>query len=180
MYSTTVNYENRSLSIYNALTPVAMGSTWLKGTITIEIFAVTRQRLIQTGSTNYTTFDFETSHGLYWCTHNRGSILQNLSKSEHTGLHTDDITNGDIWKVHNDYWQKEEIKQGFKKTYTVHFPTLKHGKMWRNYDWNSSSNYGYLIPGAQSVDSVLDSTKTNGNNINNNTEYLSQDARRRT
>jgi len=28
MYSTTVNYENRSLAIYNALTPVSIGSTW--------------------------------------------------------------------------------------------------------------------------------------------------------
>ena len=64
---------------------VVIGDTWLYGTITIEVYACTRQRLIQTGSTNTHTYDFETSQGLYFCTSDRTAIPLPLQNEKDTG-----------------------------------------------------------------------------------------------
>jgi hypothetical protein len=44
---------------------MSTGTTFIESELTIEIFAVTRQRLLQQGLTNTTTYDFETSQNLY-------------------------------------------------------------------------------------------------------------------
>ena len=67
---------NNSIRKYAALASTVIGEEWVKGTITVEVFNVTRNRLIQTGSTNYMTYDFETSQNLIWCEANRAIIWQ--------------------------------------------------------------------------------------------------------
>jgi len=53
-----------TLKFYN-LHNVTSGTTFLYSRLTVEVYAVTRQRLLQQGSTNTITYDFETSEHLY-------------------------------------------------------------------------------------------------------------------
>ena len=42
---------NNSVKKYAALASTIIGEEWIKGTITVEVYSVTRNRLIQTGTT---------------------------------------------------------------------------------------------------------------------------------
>lgn len=164
---------NTSFQKFTAINQQALGATWLKGTVTVEVFSVTRERLIQTGSTNYKTYDFETSQGLYWVTHSRGVLLQKLASEKDTKMSQDDITNADIWHTNLDHWEKECIPQNFKKTYTIHMPRIGRGKVYRTTDYTDPKNWPYLLPGAQNTTKVLNKDSTKGCRILNNTENLS-------
>lgn len=50
-----------SLKIFKQLIPISWACDWLSGEIDIEVYNVTRNRLIQTASTTTETYDFETS-----------------------------------------------------------------------------------------------------------------------
>jgi hypothetical protein len=53
-----------TLNFYN-LHNVTSGTTFLYSLLTVEVYAVTRQRLLQIGSTNTITYGFETAEHLY-------------------------------------------------------------------------------------------------------------------
>jgi len=163
---------NGSISKYAALAPVIIGEEWLKGTITLELYAVTRERLIQTGSTNYKTFDFETSQNLIWATNNRSIDSQELRNESYTWLHQGTTELTEIWHTAYDHLTKEEIPQHHKKTHTIHFPRLHHGKLYRQRDFSSKDNYNFLIPGAQGVTKVLTKDGKNGIQLYDQQENL--------
>jgi hypothetical protein len=176
MYDPDDNQWNASILKYNHITPSVLGDTWLKGTITIEVFGCTRQRLIQTGSTNTHTYDFETSQGLYFCTSTRAAIPLPLTKHTETGpFKVDTLPINYIWGDNWDHWKKELIPQGYKKTYTVTFPRLPYDHMWRPRDWSSKDNYNYLIPGAQGITKTLDKDKKIGQQTYNNMTFIQEE-----
>ena len=67
MFNSDFQKYNTSIEKFKNIAVLSIGTEWIKGTITVEVFNVTRNRLIQTGSTNYMTYDFKTSQNLIWC-----------------------------------------------------------------------------------------------------------------
>lgn len=60
--------------IYDTLTKLASASTgieFLHGEIDIDLMSICRQRLLQQGTTNVQTYDFETSQNLLIGTYDR-------------------------------------------------------------------------------------------------------------
>ena len=120
------------------------------GPITIEVISCTRKRLIQTGTTNTHTYDFETSQGLYFCTSKRAAIPLPLASEKDTGPYkVDSLPIEYVWGADWDHWDREIIPQGYKKTYKIHFPRLQHNKFWRSANWSDKVNWFYMVPGAQ-------------------------------
>ena len=119
------------------------------------------------------TYDFETSQNLIWCEANRAILKHPLHSELHTNLFRGAETNADIWNHNNFHWTTEQIPQQYKKTHTIHFPRLGHGKVYRHRDWTSKDNYNFLIPGAQGITKITDKSGTNGVNISDQQENLS-------
>lgn len=147
---------NGSITKYQQLNAMSWGVEWIKGEIQIEVFAVTRQRLIQTGSTNYLTYDFETGQNLFFATADRQAeayeITQYAANCNQIGNIRTNQTS--LFSSAEDNYTKEEIPMKFRKTYTVHFPKLTHENIHMPTDITNSNNYRFLIPGAQGTSLV--------------------------
>lgn len=64
---------------------ISYGVSWIKGEIEIEVYSVCRQRLLQGGSTNYNTYDFETSQNLIIGTFDRTPVTYEIKNWTWTG-----------------------------------------------------------------------------------------------
>lgn len=78
--------NNQTISIAKKLHDISIAIDNLYGTIKFEIFAVTRNRLIQTGQTNGYTYDFETFQNLIFGTLIIEPYNFTFSKSEDLGF----------------------------------------------------------------------------------------------
>ena len=114
--------NNNCFGKFKYLGQLSLGMEWIKGTITVEVFNITRNRLIQTGSTNYMTYDFETSQNLIWAVGDRCIVSQKLESEEHTNIHTSSEDNKYIWNHDNMHFTIEQIPQQHKKHTHNTFP----------------------------------------------------------
>lgn len=154
--------QNRSN--YDGLAGISWGMQVHKGEIEIEVYGVTRERLLEGGSTNYKTYDFETSQNLFLTTFDRApeqykydykAISQGrmpFDQPRWTGTPFDSL---------QDYYTREEIPQRAKKSIDVNFERLHHNNIWRVQksnelytqakDGTSTISALYLIPGPQEM-----------------------------
>lgn len=167
--------DNQSIQTMKLLNKMAWGVEWLEGTIETEVYTVTRERLIQQGTTNYKTFDFETSQNLFFASADRQLEKINITNINQLNPNTQHTNNTQIFDPDNDTYTKQEIPQRMKHTYHVQFPHLNHNNIYRPVDISDVANVAYLIPGAQGQ--IQQSTAT-GNNwtINNQTQLLQEKA----
>lgn len=166
---------NSSILKYTKIGPLCVGIEWLKGTtsITVECFNVTRNRLIQTGSTNYNTCDFKISQNLIWAV-NHCIKAQKLESEKDTNMYWGADSNDEMWHDKHDFWTKEQIPQQHKKTHTIHFPRLSHGKLYRYKDFSHKDNFKFLIPGAQGITKWGNKDLSNATGIADNSELINR------
>lgn len=169
---------------FDGLAGISWGMEVHKGEIEIEVYGVTRERLLEGGSTNYKTYDFETSQNLFLTTFDRSPQLYNYDgKAIQQGRMPFDQPRwtGTPFDSLQDYYTREEIPQRAKKTIDIHFKRLHHNNVWRPVQSNqlfSQATQGnntitsmYLIPGPQNIMPVI----TNGTEtVGNNSELITQ------
>lgn len=150
MWDQTDIGANQSINIMKALNPVAMGVTWIKGEITFEVYAVTRQRLL-TGTTSQTTWDFETSQNMFIADADREPENFNLGSVAATGPLAQQTTQTQLFNPNNDRYTKYELPQRNEYTREIDFQKLHNNYMWRPMDISNVANFRYLIPMAEGV-----------------------------
>ncbi|XP_075214056.1 uncharacterized protein LOC142320244 [Lycorma delicatula] len=145
MWCDTEIANNQTINLYNELNKLAWGVTWVKGEIKLEIYNVLRQRLLQGGSTNYTTYEFEGSQNLVIGTYDRCPLELTTTKKEDVGptyhLKSED---NKLYSETLDIITKEEIEQRKEYKKTIHFPTLTHNYCYKP---NKIDKWDTLIPG---------------------------------
>lgn len=152
--------QNRK--VYDGLCDIAWGMQFHKGEIEIEVYAVTRERLLEGGSTNYKTYDFETSQNLFLTTYDRSPQVAILNGAQwfNGKLQYENIRhNDDPFNPDQDYYTREEIPQRTKKTIDIHFTNLHHNNIWKvikstdtlqvSKNNNQTTVVATLIPGPQ-------------------------------
>ena len=118
---------------YDALAGMALGQIWKGGTITLEVYAVTRQRLLQGGQTNYLTYDFETSQNLFLTKFDRLGSEYVYPQVGAEGYVTFDAVraNNDAFSPRIDGATREEIPQRERKQIHIKFQHPHHNYLWK-------------------------------------------------
>lgn len=142
--------NNQSVQIAKALNNVCWGVTWMEGEITTEVYTVTRERLIQQGSTNYKTYDFETSQNLFMGLVDREQVTVTLTSAKQlapNAYHSTIIKS--LFDDQNDRITKIEIPQRMMHTFKVKFSQPPHNYTFQPVDLSDVNNISYHIPGPQ-------------------------------
>jgi hypothetical protein len=118
--------EQKTQSIWNAkYIDTSTGVEFLESTLAIEVYAVTRQRILQTGNTNVETFDMETSEGLHITLADREAttlFVRDLRYCGPTGENT-------LWSAgYHSY--EDSYTHHHKWSRTFPWPRLQHGYIW--------------------------------------------------
>lgn len=141
-----LNYSVQKMINLNAM---SFGMRILRAKIVIEVFAVTRQRLIVTGSTNYNTFDFEQGQNLFIAWADRTAETYQVSTPaalDETVMVTGQTT---LFGANNDNITKMELPTRERWEHTWDLDVLHHNYLWAP---NNLDSVYTLIPGAQGVD----------------------------
>lgn len=142
--------SNNTINIMKALNSVSVGVTWIKGEITFEVYAVTRQRLL-TGTTNQTTWDFETSQNMFIADADREPENFNLATEAATGPLAQQTTQTLLFNANNDRYTKYELPQRNQYTREYDFQQLRNNYMWKPTDISAAANFRRLIPMSEGV-----------------------------
>lgn len=142
--------SNNTINIMKALNKVALGVTWIKGEITFEVYAVTRQRLL-TGTTNQTTWDFETSQNMIIADADREPENFGLASAAATGPLAQQTKKTQLFNKNNDRYTKYELPQRNQYTREIDFQKLTNNYMWKPTDINEEENFRRLIPMSEGV-----------------------------
>jgi hypothetical protein len=148
--------KSRNLQNAAALRNISTGTTFLHSELTLEVYAITRLRLLQQGTTNVTTYDFETSENLYMLLADRdleryelvnvgscGPLAQQIPMS--TGFN----------RVQDSYTKIVQIPHKMKWSHTFSWPRLHHGYMWRiPTNLEDENAFNVLMPSAQGEENV--------------------------
>jgi len=139
---------NQTINNMIALNTISYGVRFLKAKLCIEVYAVTRKRLIQTGATSYYTDDFEQGQNLFigWADRKAESIpITTPADLDETKL---TVANTTLFDANNDNITKEEVPTREKWCHTWDFDVLNHNYLWEP---NNLDSQWTLIPGAQAV-----------------------------
>lgn len=129
-----------NVKTYNRLCDISWGCTFHGARIAIEVYAVTRERLLQGGATNYKTYDFETSQNLFLSTNARQRDTfyypidagdANENRVPFNAVRKDGTNT--TWSLTSDLWDREEIPQREIKIITKRFEQPKHGYVYPTY-----------------------------------------------
>ncbi|ADV74759.1 capsid protein [Mosquito densovirus BR/07] len=150
MWDQTDIESNNTINIMKALNSVSVGVTWIKGEITFEVYAVTRQRLL-TGTTNQTTWDFETSQNMFIADADREPENFNLATAAATGPLAQQTTQTLLFNANNDRYTKYELPQRNQYTREYDFQQLTNNYMWKPTDISDAANFRRLIPMSEGV-----------------------------
>lgn len=150
MWDQTDIGSNNTINIMKALNSVSVGVTWIKGEITFEVYAVTRQRLL-TGTTNQTTWDFETSQNMFIADADREPENYNLATAAATGPLAQQTTQTLLFNANNDRYTKYELPQRNQYTREYDFQQLTNNYMWKPTDISAAANFRRLIPMSEGV-----------------------------
>lgn len=145
---------------WDALCDISWSASYHGARIAIEVMAITRQRLLQGGSTNYKTYDFETSQNLMLGKWNREATTYQYPLKESTDAKTafNEIrTDASPFNYSYDHVTREEIPQRKIKFIHVEFNEPNHNYYHNTYKTNGmisktgTSTAVVLIPGPQGV-----------------------------
>lgn len=116
--------------IWDLLCQASWGMSLHGARIAIEVYAVTRERLLQGGATNYKTYDFETSQNLFL---SRGDRLQchyyyptNVPTRSRVPFNAIRWAEHGTFSLNFDHFTREEIPQRETKIINIKFPKLNH------------------------------------------------------
>lgn len=125
------------------------------------MFAVTRQRLLQQGSTNTTTYNFETSENLYILLADRDLEAYTLTDIQSCGPLAAHIPISTGFNSMEDSYTKiAEIPHKMMWSKKFPWPRLHHGYMWRlPIDIQNPDSFNVLMPGAQGEINVNDNNR---------------------
>ncbi|QZA76130.1 capsid protein [Aedes aegypti densovirus] len=157
MWDQTDIGSNNTINIMKALNNVSVGVTWIKGEITFEVYAVTRQRLL-TGTTNQTTWDFETSQNMFIADADREPENFKLASAAATGPLAQQTTQTKLFNANNDRYTKYELPQRNQYTREYDFQQLTNNYMWKPTDISAEANFRRLIPMAEGVYTTTSAT----------------------
>lgn len=130
--------DQRNWKIFCDIGRSCRGFELHRGKIFVEVWSITRQRLLQGGTTNYNTFDFETSQNLIISRADRRFLnwqypadspgVTNVIKPRMASIRLDfDKT----FDERIDYaFTREELPQRHLKVIDVNFPPLRHNYIW--------------------------------------------------
>jgi hypothetical protein len=150
IWDTEANTQN---IIARDINEQATGVEFIDSTLTIEVYAVTRQRLLQTGATNVQTFDMETSEGLHITITDRDVEPMILKDIHSCGPLASNTYWAAGYHAHEDSYTKLAIiPHHYKWSRTFPWPRPGHGYLWelpRTFD--ARDTYTTLMPGAQGL-----------------------------
>lgn len=124
---------SRNRQNYDQLAGMAMGQIWKGGRITLEVYAVTRQRLLQGGQTNYLTYDFETSQNLFlgkWDRVGGEYVYPQIGAEGYVPFDAVRAEN-DAFNPRIDGVTREEIPQRERKQINIKFQHPHHNYLWK-------------------------------------------------
>lgn len=119
---------------FDGLVNISLGVQYHSAEIEIEVYGVTRERLLEGGSTNYKTYDFETSQNLFVTTMDRsGETFEYKGTDKAAGRMPFDKCRwfGSPFNADTDIYTREEIPQRIKKIIKIPIQSLNHNYMWR-------------------------------------------------
>lgn len=154
-YSTKANF-----SIYTSLGTNAWGMTWNTGKIIMDLISCTRQRLLQTGTTNTLTWDFETSQNMIIAECDRTPLLYQINipdNNDHVNYAPNKTTTKDstYWSDNMDLTTITELPQRMRYEKIINFSKPGHGNA---YEFASpvanAAQRRSLIPGRTQINSI--------------------------
>jgi hypothetical protein len=152
------SYDTQNIQNAVSIFHVSAGPTFVESELTIEVFGVTRKRLLQQGTTNTITYDFETGQNLYILLADRDMetyILIDNTSCWPLATHTQDRTG--FHATENSYTKLAEIPEKMTWTRTFPWPQLRHQYIWEfPHPFNTPAAYTTLMPGAQGMIQVSD------------------------
>lgn len=140
------NDNNMTVTYANKLAEISTGIEFLHGEIDIDVYTICRQRLLQQGSTNVNTYDFETSQNLLVGTYTRTQEVftyKTVKELNPTKLRHKDQIEKDIITA-----KIEEIPQRHKWHREIPFEKLDHNKIYKIPDFKAEN---ITIPGPTDV-----------------------------
>jgi hypothetical protein len=143
--------SNNNIKTTNGLLAISTGITQLQSTLTVEVFAVPRQRLLQQGTTNTTTYEFETSQNLFVVLADRTSETFTITAIGDTGPNTLRTNLSETFNnIEDDMTKIAEIPQKNCWEHTWTWPTLDHGYLWKHpSSFATTTEISVLMPGCQ-------------------------------
>lgn len=145
--------SNKTLHIGKTLNEISVGVDLLYGTIKFEVFAVTRNRLLQTGQTSGYTYELETSQNLIFATLDKDPFIYSFNGPKDLGFHS--FSGIDLWPDVNDSISKIEIRQKEAYTHIVNFPKLNHNYHWTTPDmFDRTKSYLLCIPSNNNIKEI--------------------------
>nr|QTE04068.1 MAG: VP [Phylloscopus proregulus Brevihamaparvovirus] len=162
-YATKQNY-----AIWNALEGQAWGMDWNHGSIKIDVISCTRQRLLQTGTTNTLTWDFETSQNLIIAECTRTPLVYNVAVADLSGqqfnINTCKTRDSTYWNDGMDMTDVTEVPQRMRWEKHINFAKLGHGNVWEPIQAAVTNNTkNKMIPGRTQFASAGGTVTTRGN-----------------
>lgn len=139
------NYATKQhYAIWNAFAEQAWGMNWKYGDIKLDVIACTRQRLLQTGSTNTLTWDFETSQNLIVAECTRTPLIYNIASSGNSGqqynINVTTTALSTYWNQGMDMTDITEVPQRMRYHKRINFAKLGHGNLWTPIEAQVSNN----------------------------------------
>jgi len=140
---------------------IAPGTTFLYSNLTVEVYAVTGQRLLQQGSTNTVTYDFETSEHLYVLEADRDLESYPISNVASCGPTAIQIPKSYGFKHGAESYTKiAQIPQKMRWIRTFPWPRLGHGYTWRmTRRIDDTKSFTILMEGALGQEAILPGTR---------------------
>lgn len=190
------NNESQNKKNFDKLSEISWGTEYHKGTITIEVYGVLRQRLLQQGQTSYFTYDFETSQNLFLSTGDRtvNNYAYGMPKAKKRKPFDDTRFDYEVYGDTDDHMSREEIPQRQQKVITINFKKPLHNYCYLPTNTDSwiekkTGTDGYtrctalVIPGPTGFgpqnEGANNATSARGNieiEINDNTEETEKEA----
>lgn len=170
---------NKTIDIAKKINDISVGVDYLYGSIKIELFAVTPNRLIQTGTTSGYTYDFETSQNLVVGFIDKESYRFDFKAPKDVGFNTH--VNVDLWADKNDKITKIEIPQKEAYTLIVNFNKLNHNYHFtpQSTVYDDAKNLELCIPSFNNIAKIGPNCTMTHNNeilIDENTHGTGDDA----
>jgi len=154
----------QNMLTFQHLLDASTGITFNYSDLTIELFAVTRERLLQQGTTNVTTFDFEDGQHLYITRADRDYEIYTVSQlSDLNPQKLRCVTHREWHRYADSYTRIAQIPPNMAWTHRFTWPQLDHGYMWdlaRTTRIQHPTAYAVLMPGAQGVGKTSATTLT--------------------
>lgn len=145
-----------SIKIYNNLMDIASDVQWHQGKIIIEVYSVCRERILQQGSTNTKTIDFETSQNLIVGIVNKDATTIEVKDPSYCNFLKQRLKYYKLFNETHDTITKYEVPNRMKYTHTVTIPKTGQDLLMKP----TRINEKHLLPGATGLEATTKITLT--------------------